>query len=501
MVLRFFVRIAAFLRKEIVNILRQPRLILTLVLGPFLILFVFGIGFRSEAQPLHTLFVVGEENPLRPYVEQYATRLGPQLVYEGATGDFNAAMNALRQGEVDDVVFVPRDALQTIESGAQVIFEVYHNEIEPTEVGYVEFAMDIYVDELNRRVLTEIYEDRRGQAFEMREDIEEAQQALDATQQALEEDNVRQAQEGLGALALALEQAQATDPRTDESNTSTPMTNTTWLSQTLGLLSLLQSDTQNLRETELENSESYSETLTRVENNLQQVDALLATVEELPAPVALSPFEIEITSISPVEIEMIDFYTPGVIALLLQHLSVTFAALSIVQEEKLGSFELFQVAPLSPFEMLVGKYLSFTFFSAVIAALLSLLVLYVLNVPMIGSWTFYSLTLLGLILTSLGLGFLISLLSQTTSQAVQASMILLLASVFFTGFFQGLEFFASWVQVISWSLPATYGLQLLQDVMLRARGMEPLLVIGLTIMATLMFIVNWALLRSRMVRE
>ena len=45
---RIFIRTSSFLIMEIVEILRQPRLVLTLVLGPFLILLLFGIGAYSR---------------------------------------------------------------------------------------------------------------------------------------------------------------------------------------------------------------------------------------------------------------------------------------------------------------------------------------------------------------------------------------------------------------------------------------------------------------------
>jgi ABC-2 type transport system permease protein len=47
---RGIIRSSSFFRKEIFEILRQPRLVATLVLGPFLILFIFGIGYRSQAR-------------------------------------------------------------------------------------------------------------------------------------------------------------------------------------------------------------------------------------------------------------------------------------------------------------------------------------------------------------------------------------------------------------------------------------------------------------------
>ena len=44
---RFIIRTSAFVSKELVEILRQTRLLLALVLGPFLILLLFGRGFRN----------------------------------------------------------------------------------------------------------------------------------------------------------------------------------------------------------------------------------------------------------------------------------------------------------------------------------------------------------------------------------------------------------------------------------------------------------------------
>jgi len=37
--------------KKYLKILRQPRLVATLVVGPFLILFIFGIGYRAQSPP------------------------------------------------------------------------------------------------------------------------------------------------------------------------------------------------------------------------------------------------------------------------------------------------------------------------------------------------------------------------------------------------------------------------------------------------------------------
>ena len=64
-------------------------------------------------------------------------------------------MQSLRQGRVDLVVQVPSDAMQTIQDGKQVVISLYHNEIDPNQVGYIRLFGDIYINELNRRVLSE----------------------------------------------------------------------------------------------------------------------------------------------------------------------------------------------------------------------------------------------------------------------------------------------------------------------------------------------------------
>jgi ABC-2 type transport system permease protein len=71
------------------------------------------------------------------------------------------------------------------------------------------------------------------------------------------------------------------------------------------------------------------------------------------------------------------------------------------------------------------------------------------------------------VLGSLGIGFLISTLSQSDTQAVQLSMLMLLLSIFFSGFFLPLENFLAPVRALGYMMPITASIQALQDVMLR----------------------------------
>lgn len=70
-------------------------------------------------------------------------------------------------------------------------------------------------------------------------------------------------------------------------------------------------------------------------------------------------------------------------------------------------------------------------------------------------------------LASLGIGFFISALSSSDSQAVQLSMLVLLLSIFFSGFFLPLQNFSAYVRPVGYVLPLTHGLSSFQNIMLR----------------------------------
>lgn len=87
--------------------------------------------------------------------------------------------------------------------------------------------------------------------------------------------------------------------------------------------------------------------------------------------------------------------------------------------------------------------------------------------PTLESWINARIVVLALIFASMGIGFLISLLAGTESQAVQFAMIALLFGVFFSGFILDLGYLVGPVQIISWLLSSTHGTIMLQNIMLR----------------------------------
>jgi ABC-type multidrug transport system permease subunit len=79
-------------------------------------------------------------------------------------------------------------------------------------------------------------------------------------------------------------------------------------------------------------------------------------------------------------------------------------------------------------------------------------------------------------------------------------MIILLTSVFFSGFILALEALWEPIRVISWALPATYTISLLRDVMLRGAVPNLILFGGLAGIGLVLLVLAWLLLRRRMAR-
>ena len=195
-----------------------------------------------------------------------------------------------------------------------------------------------------------------------------------------------------------------------------------------------------------------------------------------------------------------DFYAPSTVVLLLQHVAVSFGALSMVRERRLGITEVFAVSPASAGSILAGKYLGYLAIGGVVGAALVGLVRLALDVPILGSAAWLALVLALVTVAAVGLGLVVSLVSQSDTQAVQYAMLVLLASLFFSGFFLSLEQLDPAVRTLSWLLPVTYGISGVQDVMLRGIAPDGVELAWLGVYGAAAYVVSWLLTRRTVAR-
>lgn len=488
-------QIATFLRKEAVDVIHQPRLLLTLVIGPFLIMAVFGIGYRDSPEPLRTLFVAPAGSPLLGQVEAYAEDIGSYVDFAGISNDLADAERQLLEGDIDLLVSFPDDPLQTVLDGDQARITIVHTRLDPIERTAISFASRLAIDQINGQILATIVEGGQGLARPASQVFGAVDAAVSALDSAITGQDEAAAQTAIDDLQELTAQV-ALSIRT-----------TTLLSERLVADSTADAAEQGvidaatlLRETvsELRANATVEESaaqLTRVRELLNTIGENYDSFTSVDPAVLVQPFTSRVRlAVDDVD-NVTDWYAPAAVVLMLQQFGVAFGALSFVRERQLGIVDVFRVAPVNATETLLGKYLAYLVIGGAIGAVLTTLVVTTLGVPIAAGIGDVAIVMGLSLFASIGLGFVISLGSASDAQAVQYTMILLLASLFFSGFFLSVGQMEGVALYASWLLPVTYGMELLRDVMLRGDDLDRNLVASLAAYGVVMFV--FALLGTR----
>lgn len=464
------VRIVAFAGKEIRHVLRQPRLMIVLVIGPFVILGLFAAGFQPDPPPLRTLLVLPEGSQFEQRISEFEEQLSDDVEVVGSTSDEQAARRDLSEGDVDLVVVTPADAVETIRSDEHATVMVYHDRLDPFDRAFIAVSARSAVDELNRVVLSEVAAVAQERAGDYDEALPAARESAAHMAEALESGDETEARE---ARSDALESLGVVESQVASSSNFLE-----GFDQSVGSSS---SDSDSLtgtlsdfegRISDIDPADPAAvEDARAVEADLAELERALADFQSVSPEVIVQPFVAETKAVVGEEIPLTTYYAPAVVVVLLQHVVLTFAALSIVGERSLGTTELFRVGPLRTGELVAGKFLGYASIGLVVAGLLIALVVVAFGAPVAGSVAWLLATVGLTIAASLGLGFLIASVAGSEAQAVQFSMMALLFTIFFSGLVVSLSRLLDAVRPLAYLVPATAGTEGLQDVMFR--GVPP----------------------------
>lgn len=480
------IRMGAFFGKELNEVRRQPRLILSLVLGPFLILGLFGVGYKGDQPVLRTALVVPEGSLAPAELQALTSTLLLNFELVSVDADQEGAMASLGRGDIDLVQVIPADIRSQAERSEQSFIGFNYREISPINERWIQYLAYAQVSEMNRALLLQGVASAQGEAGPLKTQLSEARTDLDRLDNALPDSERTESKASLsqlktliGGLLLnpfVLSQLAGPDRSPEQVRQE--------LTQTQADIDALD---QALDEKTIDQQQERIGTVRAQVTRLEEATTLLTRISP---QVIVSPLKEQYNNLTGESFDLMTYYAPGVVALLIQHIAVTLGALSLVRERVIGAAAFFRVAPVSNSQMMIGKYLSYMLFIGIIAALLIGL-LTLLGVPL----PTRPLALAGLIamltLAALGVGFVISIISQSDSQAIQLSMLLLLLSIFFSGFLMPLENFLAPVQVVGYMLPITHGINGLQATLLQGRVPDFFTWAGLTTISalTLLFIV------------
>lgn len=501
--LRPLVQVVGFVRKELFDIIRQPRLLAVLVGGPFLILTLFAAGYDQQSVVLRTVFVGPEGSVYEDAIDRYEEELSFYIDNAGYTSDVVEARDRLRAGDVDLAVVFPADPVATILGGEQAVISILHDKIDPLQQTAVEVSAQVAVLELNATVLEEIFaagqaeagtvQDEVGTIDALVADLADAASGTDAGRVGEIRTDLGVSVDGIGrGLELTeLAVAELDGEVSDEDAAALE-----------DLRSAIDDLDASLEDLDGADSDAEIErAVAEVERRAQDLGPLADGVLSIDPRVAIRPFASDSESLLRAPVGVVDFFVPSSLGLLLQHLAITFAALALVRDSSLGLFESFRVGPVAARHVLTGKYAAYLVIGGFVAAVLIALVVGVVGVPMRGSYAWLAGGVLLLLAASIGLGLVLSAVSQSSSQAVQYAMLTLLAGMFFGGFLLTLDAFRMPFRLVPYVLPVTYAIGWFQDVMLRGDVPDTVDVVGLGV-TTLVYgaIAGWLFSRRLRIR-
>ncbi len=356
-------RILAIVGKELVSVVRRPGALVSLVLGPFLIMALFGLGYSGFRRPLDTIVVIPDGSGLPTDVKSYQDVAGEGLQIRAVTPDETSAMADLAAQRVDVVVVAPRDIQANFKAGKRTQVEVRVNLTDPVEGGYAIFLARGLEAAVNRQIL----------------------------------------------------------------------------------------------ETAVKQTEGYA-----IQNGASPND-----VSQIPPDLIAAPAQAVVMNVAPSTPTVVQYFGPAVLALILQHMAVTLIALSVVREKTSGLFELFRISPITTAELIAGKLIAFALFAGLVALITIGVLVAGFGVPSLADPAWIALVAGLLIASSLGLGLVIAAVSDSEPQTVQLSLLVLLASVFFSGFVLAINEFSEPIRTLIYALPVANGIRLFGDFMFR----------------------------------
>jgi ABC-2 type transport system permease protein len=173
-------------------------------------------------------------------------------------------------------------------------------------------------------------------------------------------------------------------------------------------------------------------------------------------------------------LESVNYMIPALMGLILQFLATLVTSMAIVREREYGTMEQLIVTPIRPVELVLGKtvpYVLVAFFDLLEVLLIGTLWF---RVPIHGSIGLL-LALSGLfLLGSLGIGILISTLTRSQQEAMLMSFLILVPSIFLSGFFFPLEAMPPLLRMLSYLIPLRYMLLIIRNIVLKGIGIAAL---------------------------
>ena len=172
-------------------------------------------------------------------------------------------------------------------------------------------------------------------------------------------------------------------------------------------------------------------------------------------------------------LESVQFIVPGIIAIIMMIVGTVLTAITIVREKEQGTIEQIVSSPIGRYELMIGKVIPYAALSYLDFLLIVPASSLLFHVAIKGSVTLLFLTAFAYLIGVLGVGILISTVTQTQISAMLTAITAsVLPSVLLSGFIFPIQQMPRILQVLTTVVPARYFIEILRDIYLKGLGIE-----------------------------
>lgn len=166
-----------------------------------------------------------------------------------------------------------------------------------------------------------------------------------------------------------------------------------------------------------------------------------------------------------------DYFVPGIIANVVLVSTMILAAMTVVRERELGTLERLLVTPMGRFEFLLGKMIPVACVGLFDVLLVAGVGVAWFDVPFRGSLAALVVGSVLFLISSLGLGLLISTYARTQQQAMLLAFFVIMPAVVLSGFAFPIYNMPAAAQYLTYLNPLRYFMVVIRDVFLKGGGL------------------------------
>jgi ABC-2 type transport system permease protein len=170
------------------------------------------------------------------------------------------------------------------------------------------------------------------------------------------------------------------------------------------------------------------------------------------------------------EMKKSNYTTPSEAGFIVGALTAMIAAAAVAREREMGTLEQLMVTPLRPIEMLVGKSAAAILVGYTEFVLVVLMIHFVFEVPMRGSWTLLWVLSFFYMLVELSWGLLVSAFADNQLQALLLLFCIIMVMMTFSGYAYPVDTMPRAMQLVSNIFPIRHWLVVFRSILLKGAG-------------------------------